>query len=140
MKSHFFRIVLPAIVVLTSAAAWAVAGDWRCCSWCGCRKDCTKRCRLVMEEKKVEVVCWGCKCEDFCAPGCGRPGCEHCDEVCTLCNDPKKNEGVCCEPKTFLWREWCPWGKPQLYTKSKLMKRIETRKIPSYKWVVEDVC
>jgi hypothetical protein len=27
-----------------------------------------------------------------------------------------------------------------MYTKTKLMKRIETVKVPTYKWVVEDVC
>jgi hypothetical protein len=27
-----------------------------------------------------------------------------------------------------------------MYTKTRLMKKIETKKIPSYKWVVEDVC
>jgi hypothetical protein len=27
-----------------------------------------------------------------------------------------------------------------MYTKTKLMKRIETVKVPTYKWVVEEVC
>lgn len=140
MKTQFFRFVLPTIVVLTSAAAWAVAGDWGCCCLCGRDKECCKRCKLVCEDKKVEVVCWGCKCEDFCAPGCGRPGCEHCEEVCKGCNGGDNPDKVCCEPKTFLWRDWTPWGKPRMYTKTKLMKKVEVKKVPSYKWVVEDVC
>jgi len=94
----------------------------------------------VCEERKVEIVCWGCKCEDFCAPGCSKPGCLHCDEVCASCNAPNGKSGVCCESKTYYWRDWIPWGNGMLLTKKKLMKKVETKKIPVYKWVVEDVC
>lgn len=138
MNTTILRSVIAAFAVATTLAGWALAGDWCSCKFCGRNADCNKRCRLVCEEKKVEVVCWGCKCEDFCAPGCGKPGCEHCDEVCQSCADPDSK--VCCEPKTFLWKEWTPFGKPKIYTKTKLMKKIEPRKVPTYKWVVEDVC
>ena len=43
------------------------------------------------------------------------------------------------EPKRFIWNNWRP-SFAQMYTKTKLMKRIETVKVPTYKWVVEEVC
>ena len=61
-----------------------------------CGGPCKKVCRLVCEEKKVEVVCWGCKCEDFCVPGPGCPTCEHCKCVCQTCDEGEKPSGVYC--------------------------------------------
>ena len=108
------------------------------CARCGAVCPCKKVCRLVCEEKSVEVVCWGCKCEDFCVPGPGCPGCEHCKSVCQSC-DESKPSGVCSEPKAFHWKTWCP-SFARMYTKTKLMKRTEIVKVPTYKYVVEDVC
>ena len=31
-------------------------------------------------------------------------------------------------------------GGAKIYTKTKLMKKVETVTVPSYKWVVEDMC
>ena len=109
------------------------------CARCGAACPCKKVCKLVCEDKKFDVVCWGCKCEPFCTPG---PGCvarEHCQCVCPTCNEGEKPSGVCSEPKRFIWREWVP-SFAQMHTKTKLMKRTEQVKVPTYKWVVEDVC
>jgi hypothetical protein len=46
---------------------------------------------------------------------------------------------VSSEPKRFIWHTWRP-SFPQMYSKHKLMKRIEAVKVPTYKWVTEDVC
>lgn len=108
------------------------------CSHCRCQSSCRKVCRLVCEEKKVEVICLGGKCEDFCLPGPSKRGCRHCEELCATCPSCAK-DGVVAGPKKFVWYEWIP-GCAKLHTKNKLMKKVETKKIPSYKWVVEDLC
>jgi hypothetical protein len=126
------------VVALAACCLIGAAGPSTKCARCGAVGPCKKMCRLVCEDKSVEVVCWGSKCEDFCVPGPGCPQCEHCKCVCQTCNEQKPS-GVCSEPKRFYWKDWCP-SFPQLYTKTKLMKRVETVKVPTYKWVVEDVC
>jgi hypothetical protein len=35
---------------------------------------------------------------------------------------------------------WGPGGEGRIYTRTKLMKKTVTRKVPGYKWVVEDLC
>ena len=65
-------------------------------------------------------------------------GCKHCETVCENCGedaDPK----VCSKSKNFVWFDWMP-GCAKIHTKTKLMKKIETVTVPSYKWVVEDMC
>lgn len=129
-----------AILVLISAAcvgwlsvAVVMAGEGEIrCAGCGCSCSCQKVCRLVREEKKVEIVCWGCKHEDYCLPGPNHKCDEHCESVC---DDPK----ICTKPKSFLWYDWIP-GCPTMHTKTKLMKKTITKKIPSFKYVVEDLC
>lgn len=112
-----------------------IAGEGLCCRMCSCN-DGEKVCRLVCEEKKVQVVVWGMKCEDFCAPDPSCPDHEHCETICasTKPTDP------CSAPKTFRWIHWQPASCGTVYTKKKLMKKTVTRTIPSYKWVVEDLC
>ena len=77
--------------------------------------------------------------EDFCLPGPGKPGCEHCETVCATCaaTDPQKVQGAA---KKFVWTDWIPGCSDGIYTKKKLMKKTITKTIPSYKWVVEEVC
>ncbi len=113
-----------------------IRGAENCCDHCQ-GADCRKICRLVHEEKKVTITCWGFQDEDFCVPGPSRPGCKHSDRVCQDCDPCGK---VCSRPKLFVWREWCPEGCPELLTRRKLMKRTETKTISTYKWVVEDLC
>jgi hypothetical protein len=40
----------------------------------------------------------------------------------------------------LLWRDWAPCGCPTMYTKKKLMRKTVTKKVPSYRFVVEDLC
>lgn len=107
------------------------------CRRCGCEAFCQKVCHLVREERKIEVTCWGCEVEHFCIPGPSKPGCQHREVVCDV--------GACdagsliAQPRKFVWTEWLP-GCATVHTRKKLMKRIVTKTIPSYKWVVEDVC
>ena len=108
------------------------------CKQCGCEAECRKVCRLKCEEKKVEVVCWGCKEEDFCVGRPSRPGCEHCESVCQ--DESDDSEGVCTCATPFVWTEWIPGCGAKMFTRQKLMKKTVTKKVPTYKWVVEDLC
>jgi len=125
-----------ALLLLLSAGfgqAWAYT---RCCQLCGCG-SCSKVCRLVCEDKKVTVTCWGVQEEEFCIPGRGVEQCKHCEEVCEC----QEDEGeVCSRPKLFSWREWQPCGDPEIRTKRKLMRKTVTKKVPTYKWVIQDLC
>lgn len=135
------RSISHAAVGVILALCLAVSGDSQAghgrCAHCGCADPCQKVCRLVCEEKKVEVVCWGMKCEDFCLPCPSKPGCEHSECVCQDCEAAAA--GICTVPQKFVWSEWCPRGA-KMFTKTKLMKKVETKTVPSYKWVVEDLC
>jgi hypothetical protein len=125
------RVIVVAALAMALAAFYAVrAGEGPCCANCGCHSSCNKVCRLVCEEKKVEVVCWNTECEDFCVPGPSKPGCKHCEPACDEC---------ALHGKKFVWTEWIP-GCAEIHTKKKLMKKTIVKKVPSYKWVVEDLC
>jgi hypothetical protein len=136
MRSGLMAMAVLALLVAATTTLWG-EGPARC-AHCGCQADCHKVCRLVCEEKKVQVTCWGCKYENMCLPGPSTPGCEHCD---TLCDEPDKSgKGPdCVKPKDFVWKEWIP-GCATIHTKTKLMKKTVTKKVPSFKWVVEDLC
>jgi hypothetical protein len=131
-------LVAVALVAATSASI-AFAADKCYCSHCGCANCCQKVCRLVCEEKKVDIICWGCKCEDFCLPSPSKPGCTHCEEVCAACEDPCDCTKPHAKVKKFVWTDWIP-GCATIHTKKKLMQKVITKKAPSYKWVVEDLC
>jgi hypothetical protein len=106
------------------------------CARCGHAADCQKVCRLVTETKKVEVICWGYKDEDFCVP-CPSDECEqHCETACVDCEKDSKVES---QPKAFDWTRWLPTSA-ESYTRRKLMKRVTTKEVPSFKWVYEDIC
>jgi hypothetical protein len=122
-----------------TSGATAFAGEI-CCVLCGCHDSCQKVCRLVCEEKKVDVICWGVKCEDFCLPGPSRPCCKQCDMVCDECSKKAKEDDPQPTPHRFVWRDWIPSPYATIHTKRKLMQRIDTKTVPSYKWVVEDLC
>lgn len=126
--------------VLTSLAISSLAAHdgAKNCLHCQRHSACTKVCRLVCEEKKVEVTLWGCETEEFCVPGPSSPGGEHCESVDSK-SEKGLNQKVCSQPKKFVWTAWTA-GCAKVFTKKKLMKRTTTKTIPSYKWVVEDVC
>ena len=124
----------------TFTAACLIAANFTsACDHCGCAAPCQKTCRLVCETKKVEITCWGCKCEDFCIPGPSKPGCKHCEMVCEDCDAGCDPNGVHYQPHKFVWTEWIP-GCAKIHTRKKLMKKTITKTIPSYKWVVENLC
>ncbi len=137
MNTSRLQALLFALVAALSTATTALAGEH--CGHCGCQACCQKVCRLVIDEKKVDGVCWGCQCEDFCLPGPSCRGCKNCEEVCNFCdeNDP---QAPFVQPKKFVWYDWIPNPCAEVHTKKKLMKKTVTKKVPSYKWVVEDLC
>ncbi len=139
MRNQLFHIVVPrlyVVVALLGLATSATAGDAGCAR-CGCQ-DCCKVCRLVREDKKVPVICWGMKCEDFCDQGPSCRGCKNCEEVCQ--STEKDANGPCVAPKDFTWHDWIPGCSKGILTKKKLMKKTVTKTVPSFKWVVEDLC
>lgn len=141
MRRHPLRlmwgvIVAMSLAIVVSTRARAGVG---CCAHCGCEEGFQKVCRLVCEEKKVSITCWGCKHEDFCVPGASKPGCRHCETVCNQCASPDAQD-VCSQPQKFVWREWIPSQGAKVYTKKKLMKQTVTKTVPNYKWVVEELC
>ena len=109
------------------------------CGHCGCQANCEKVCRLVVEDKKVQITCWGCECEDFCVPGPSCRGCRNSEEVCSFYVD-KGEEKICSQPKKFVWYDWIPNPCAEVQTRKKLMKRTVTKTVPGYRWVVEDLC
>jgi hypothetical protein len=131
-------IVLSFGTALIIAAASATKAGNHGCAHCGREQSCQKVCRLVCEEKKVNVVCWGGKCEDFCLPGHSQRDGKHCEAACEAeaCNQ----DGICSKPKPFVWHDWIPGCSKGSATKHKLMKKTVVKTVPSYKWVVEDLC
>ena len=146
----------------------------RHCSRCGCQNACRTVCRLEKEDRKVTVVCWGIRDEDFCLGGPSCPDCEECESVCANCaskasnqtegkestaktdskskgdesaakSDSKKAESkepldVRSRAKRFVWTRWIPGPCGDVYTRKKLMKKTVTKTVPSFKWVVEELC
>lgn len=138
MRVVLYRSLAVALATWIGLASRAIAGDGSC-AHCGCHAECQKVCRLVCEEKNVAITCWGCKCEDFCVPGHSKPGCRNCELVCQSCDEKYDPHAPIARPKNFVWTEWIP-GCAQVHTKKKLMKKTVTKKVPSYKCVVEDLC
>lgn len=139
MKVHISRILLwslLSLVAVTNTVGQLHANDG-CCAHCGGTDGCRKVCRLVCETKKITTVCWGCKAEDFCVPGPSSVCMRHVDCVCGDDTDPK---APCSQPKKFPWTEWIPASSAKVYTRTKLMKRTITKTVPSFKWVVEELC
>ncbi len=135
-KSYLAILMTAGFVVVASRPSFAGDG---CCSHCGGRQSCQKVCRLVCEEKKVDVVCWGCLCEDFCLPKHNKPGCTHCKWLCADCNSACDPEAPHVEPKRFVWTDWIP-GCATMHTRKKLMKKTEPVTVKNFTWVVEDLC
>lgn len=134
-KSYLAILMASALIVVARSS---LAGDC-CCSHCGGCQSCQKVCRLVCEEKEVDVVCWGCLCEDFCLPKHNKPGCTHCKCVCAGCDSACDPDAPHVEPKRFVWTDWIP-GCATMHTRKKLMKKTESVTVKSFKWVVEDLC
>ena len=145
-------IVLMALAVLVMAASSLRAAT--CCQRCG-DAGCQKVCRLVCDEKELEVNCWDSKCEEFCVPGHCRLGCKHsapacsdcgagcstgsCEAQCDTCRHGTRDAGLGLNAKKFVWRDTIP-GCARIFTQKKLLKKVEKKKVKTYKWVLEDLC
>ena len=142
-------IALPTLVLLLGFLAidypaTSFAAD-RCCARCGCHDQVAKVCRIVREEKKIAVTCWGVQQEDFCIGGPSCPGCEHCELLGKKDGGKKDGTGkadakVASEPKRLTWTHWIPSQHASVFSKKKLMKRSITKSVPSFRWVIEDLC
>lgn len=108
-----------------------------CCCRCGNHCGVRKVCRLVCSTEEISTYCYGCKCEDICLPGKSCRGCLHSECVCG--EDCPEN---CCEHRPSCHLEWFDWRPScaKVRTVKKLVKYKLTREIPSWKWVVEEVC
>jgi hypothetical protein len=136
MQYNNRTIMVLTVSMLLNLVSWAYASHCFC-HHCGCSVSCNKICRLVCEDKKVEVVCWGAVCEDFCLPCHGKRGCEHCEVVCDECSNDA--HAPVTRPKRFIWTDWLP-TKATMHTRTKLMKKTVVKTVPTYKWVVEELC
>jgi hypothetical protein len=114
----------------------AFAGD---CDHCGNQRHGHKVCRLICEVKEIEITCWGCKCEDICVPHHSQRNCKHCEQVCGDGEHCGQCGAIASHPKKFVWYDWTPDGA-SLKTRKRLMRKTVTRKVPTYRWVVEDSC
>jgi hypothetical protein len=130
------------VLAVLAIAANAYGDDCRdcACQRCGCQSHCRKICRVVCEMKDVKQICYSCKCEDFCVPG---PSCK-CGEICEC--DPC-HSGCGCKCFGCLFGDgkihrtiWKPSCESTLFTRNKLYKYEITKKVPTYKWVVEYCC
>jgi hypothetical protein len=103
-----------------------------CCAHCGRADDCCKVCRLETKEKELKVNCWASECKPFCLPCKSCRGCKNVE--CVDCS----RDGSC-STKKFVWFDWCP-GDAVVHHKKVLLKKEVKKKVPSYEWVVEDLC
>jgi hypothetical protein len=131
----YHRVLLS--VLFVTAIVGRLSAGGHCCK-CGCDRGCDKVCRLVCEEKKVNIICWGCKCEDFCLPCHSHRGCKHCENVCD--EDACDPDAPCAQAKPWVWYDWDPSCKSHIYPKKRLMRKTVVKTIPWYKWEVEELC
>ncbi|MBI2824555.1 MAG: hypothetical protein HYX69_07715 [Planctomycetia bacterium] len=117
---------LPPVLLFAVCQCGVASADQPCCQGCGCR-PCTKKvCRLVCETKEVTKKVYSCKCEDFCIPG---------RSIC--CKKPCDCHGLCglfCDHYTYKPTCGC------VRTRVVPVITNETKTVPSYKCVVEEVC
>jgi hypothetical protein len=90
-------------------------------------------CRLVPDTKKLKVNCYAAECKPFCVPCPSHKGCRNVD--CVDCS----KEGVSCSQKKVAWYDWCA-GDATMRSAKHLMKKPAEKKVPSFKWVVENLC
>lgn len=139
MQTQTRRIMLRSLIGVGACAAFpqlTLAGHG-CCHRCGCSANrCRKICRLVREDRKIATTVWGMECEDICVPGPSTPDCKQCEMV----GGPAPGDKVCSKPKRIVWTSWIPGCDQEIRTKRKLMKKTVKTTVPSFKWVVEDLC
>ena len=60
-----------------------------------------------------------------------------CDAKCDACGRGKCDHGL--GAKKFVWRDTIP-GCAKILLQKKLLKKVEKKKVKTYKWVLEDLC
>jgi hypothetical protein len=155
-----------AYILLLLALPATSSGDDCCdcrCDHCGCQAHCERVCHVVCEMKEVKVTCYCCKEEDICIPGhskkCGEvcepnPCCLAHPAECDACSAGQCNQNGCnagCRPHSFLdclfgnnctetRTVWQPSCSGEMRSVNKLIKYEATKKVPTFKWVVEYRC
>ena len=126
-------------LALTAAACLltvrATAGDF--CCLCGHDDGVRKVCRLVCDVDYVVTHCYGCKCEDRCLPGRICRGDRHAE-----CVELDHSVAHCCNRSPMCRLTWFDWRPTcaSVRTVNRLVKYELVREVPSWRWVVEDVC
>jgi hypothetical protein len=59
--------------------------------------------------------------------------------VCGECGDKCDCTKPHAKPKKFVWTDWTP-GCAKIFSKKVLLQKKITKTVPSYKWVVEELC
>jgi hypothetical protein len=150
--------IVPVLFALLIVPAFALA-DECCdckCDHCGCEAQCHKVTRVICEMKDVKVTCYCCREEEIAIPGHSKK----CGEVCEpnpCCTSPRpvECEGCACNDcehkhswldclcgadkcdKRICWEPKCS-GKTRMV--NHLIKYEVTKKVPTYKYVVENCC
>lgn len=132
-------LVFALVAVLCTGGHASGEGHACKCAHCACQKA-QKTCRLVREEATVSIVVWGCLEEEFCVPGRSCEGAERCERIHEGDGKEGGDDKVRSKSQWFHWSEWIPKVTPSVHTRRKLMKRVVTKKVPSYRWKVEDLC
>lgn len=120
LHPHVWLGLAAGLVLGATPLATRAAGD---CSRCGQACCARKVCRVVCEMKEVKETKYSIECEDFCVPG---PSCCR-TKACTRCG------GKSCDDCQI------PTCGP-VRTRKKLVKTEVTKKVPTYKCVVVDLC
>lgn len=159
-------IIIPPMMLALAIPNHMVFAD-EGCDRCGCKSNCRWVCKLVREDKKITYTCWGIAEDKFCVGAPSKVQSRERDTVCEECsansksekenapaekdsaekdsaekdsNKKDNNKSVSTGPSIWAWKTWCPGDSAQVFTKKKLMKKTETKTVPSFKWVVEDLC
>jgi hypothetical protein len=101
--------------------------------------------------KDVKVTCYACKEQDICIPGhstkCGEvcepnPCCLAHPDDCETCQNRSHGflSGLCTQPTSEHRTLWEPSCSGKIRSVNKLVKYEATKKVPTYKWVVEYCC
>lgn len=118
------RFLACGALLISLAAATGLRAGAPCCAGCGCQPCTRKVCRLICETKEVSKPVYECKCEDFCIPGRS-----------ISCRAPCDCPGECCKDHT-IYKPTCGCVR----SRTVLVIKKETKKVPAYKCVVEEVC
>jgi hypothetical protein len=146
---------VPILFALLAVPAFAPAEECcNCqCDHCGCQAQCHKVTRVICEMKDVKVTCYCCREEEIAIPGHSKKCGEVCEPnpcctsprpaECENCNCEKKHSWLDClcgcdkVDKRICWEPACS-GRTRMV--NHLIKYEVTKKVPTYKYVVENCC